>query len=378
MSKFLNKKCDFTTLPEDQYESIYKDTFILTEDLHVLLQLYSKLLDSMEYARKFGVVSSVEKKLCELKISEVTFDKGHIKSMIQCYIKLKDINSAVRLVKNYPDVGISSYITIMNYFLDNDLCVDDFIEKKVMALPMTSEHYHDLVIRGRPMLSKMVKDLITIDDKLFKTISANITHEIVPTVLHSYNLDSTQQDEIQKAIDNYFSRTKLSKKQRENFEYFKRYISINNIDIIIDGANVGYFDNKGNINYSNIINLAQQFLGRKVLIVLNKRHEKDFSKLCYSEHFQIQPFLTYYSERGLYDDMFWLYASITLNIPVITNDKLSNIKSKIGFDVLLQHLETYKFIKLDKFGLIFPPNVMHNDGKYVYLPGEDYTIKIKL
>ena len=200
MSKFLNKKFDFTTLPEDQYESIYKGTFILTEDLHVLLQLYSKLLDSKEYAQKFGVVSSVEKKLCELKIADITFDKGHIKSMIQCYIKLKDINSAVRLVKDYPDVGISSYINIMNYFLDNDLRVDDFIEKKLMALPMTSEHYHDLIIRGRPMLSKMVKDLITIDDKLFKTISANITHEIVPTVIHSYNLDSLNKMKLKKLL----------------------------------------------------------------------------------------------------------------------------------------------------------------------------------
>jgi len=187
-------------------------------------------------------------------------------------------------------------------------------------------------------------------------------------------------------------------KRLSHFQKFKKWLhNINSTNnIIIDGANVGYFNNrpgKGNIiNFSQIETIKQQleYQDYNVVIILHKRHsekmDKQQTKLYKSWKNNI--FLT---PIGINDDFFWLYASLYLSAYIITNDRMRDHQLSINHHKMeiwkKKYIITYDFIQ-NKFQLSFPKiysQTVQNNKNICYIPFIDenktitwYFIQFKL
>jgi hypothetical protein len=96
--------------------------------------------------------------------------------------------------------------------------------------------------------------------------------------------------------------------------------TIGDYNIVIDGANVGFFDNKGKTEEADLSKIDRiiQLLpaGSKPLVVLHKRHLKKNPRKAWN-----QMFLTPYGEN---DDLYWLYFTIAKDCPIVSNDEMKD------------------------------------------------------
>ena len=112
-----------------------------------------------------------------------------------------------------------------------------------------------------------------------------------------------------------------------NWNGFKDFLLTNYIgglDVVIDGANVGYY--KQNFSHARQIDtVVQHFarLGKTILLVLHARH--------FSHHLMpewARPIvkswssILYRANHGMNDDWFWLHAALWGNATVVTNDEM--------------------------------------------------------
>ena len=103
------------------------------------------------------------------------------------------------------------------------------------------------------------------------------------------------------------------------------FIDKNNFNIIIDGANLGYYKNSHPLNQKNIDSCYNYYKnkGFEPLIILHERHRNNYplmKKWIFNK-------CIYFTNYGMNDDCFWLMASLkNENNKVITND---NIKDHI-------------------------------------------------
>ena len=116
-------------------------------------------------------------------------------------------------------------------------------------------------------------------------------------------------------------------------ENFTQFIKNKDYDVIIDGANVGFYrqrpDLGGKINYYQIDKLFNYFSsqGKKVLIVLHQRHNKVNNKIKKIINKWNSSKSIYYTPRGMNDDIFWIYAALyKKECFIVTNDKVRDHK----------------------------------------------------
>ena len=121
-------------------------------------------------------------------------------------------------------------------------------------------------------------------------------------------------------IKNYI--LKNSSTYKKSFKKLDTYLKTNKkIDIIIDGANCGFFFNcrkkKFNIHTLFKIYNSEAFKDVHVVIFLNKSRIKELPNIAFEKYnICITP-------KGINDDLFWLYASIyNKDTLVLTNDVL--------------------------------------------------------
>jgi hypothetical protein len=120
------------------------------------------------------------------------------------------------------------------------------------------------------------------------------------------------------------------KQQWEHFAEFLR--SIGHVDVVIDGANVGKFeqnfvDAPRHVDYNQIDWVVRHFtkMGKKVLLVLHERH---FSPNMMPDKYRPlqegweREKILYKSPRGMNDDWFWLHAAYSDKSLVVTNDEM--------------------------------------------------------
>lgn len=118
--------------------------------------------------------------------------------------------------------------------------------------------------------------------------------------------------------------TKNSKK----FMDFGKYISKMDYNLVIDGANIGFFkkgtDSGKVLDYRQIKIFVEHAIhhGYKPLLVLHSRHNngnevlREIMKVCPNH---------YFTPKGMDDDIFWLYASLMKSdCNLLTNDELRN------------------------------------------------------
>ena len=360
-------KSDFITMNSEDFIQVKK--YVLstkTLQLHILLQLYSKIFDR-------EVSEEIKNSFFDILEGNVFVNKSELKSVIQCLLKLNEINKAIEIIKSNPssDLPLSVYFPLFKILI-KEKKIDPLIFHKMITFKLECYHYSELFKLNDDSIKnvffeKLITDLQTVNEELFNDILMIKKCKIYKCghTLSGFSIRRSDALIIKEMIERFF--VGMTKRQKTNWDAFKEMISKSQFDLIIDGANVGFFNNKGVINYSNIVSMVNKLSDKKILVLMNAKHKKEFDKFGPS----IWTSCIWYSERCLYDDMYWLYASVSLNISVITNDKLSNVKSQLrNNDIfsVLEKIEKYKFIKHDENGLILPPNVIQVVDKHVHIP----------
>ena len=104
-------------------------------------------------------------------------------------------------------------------------------------------------------------------------------------------------------------------------------------DVVIDGANIGYFKQNfafaaNHVDYEQIDWVVRHFsekLGKKVLLVMHNRH---FSKHMLPQKYKglcdswISEGILYKTPPGMNDDWFWMHAALKYKTLVVTNDEM--------------------------------------------------------
>jgi hypothetical protein len=157
-------------------------------------------------------------------------------------------------------------------------------------------------------------------------------------------------------------------KNSKNFTKFVKWINQTEYNLVIDGANIGYYQqgvNSGKIlDYNQIEKMVNKAIsnGYKPLLILHSRHNNGnpvlnkITRLC--SH--------YFTPKGMDDDIFWLYASLMKRgCRILTNDELRN-------HLFYMNLGE-KFIEWKKYNRV-TYNI--NNGNIVFTNPRNYMEKI--
>ena len=155
-----------------------------------------------------------------------------------------------------------------------------------------------------------------------------------------------------------------------------------NNNIIIDGANIGYFNNrpgKGNIiNFKQIETIRQKLIniGYNVIIILHKRHTDKMNEIQ-TKLYKSWGKKIFCTPIKINDDFFWLYASLYLSAYIITNDRMRDHQLSISHHKMdiwkKKYIITYNFNK-NIPQLYFPKNysqTIQNIQNTWYIPFND-------
>ena len=144
-------------------------------------------------------------------------------------------------------------------------------------------------------------------------------------LIKQHALSELQKDTILDTI-----KTKMAHNNPKFLDFIKNIDHISGYTYVLDGANIGYFKHrpdKGNVLSFKNINIVVEYLiskNKKPIIFLNKRHLQTKNK----NNQQIinswkSKNMLYITDRGLNDDWYWLYYSISNSYcKVITNDMM--------------------------------------------------------
>ena len=333
--------------------------------------MYATIIKS--YCSKLEVIKSEKifnkMKLNKIKLKQRTYT--HFIKMyntLQYYDKLLDIY--IQIKSNDIKLLIEDYIYLFDAFFK--LSNIEFANKVLEDMQGNN------ICFNKNNLNKF-KEIFKNND-VFKltTISKKGLCNINKYVLKLIDITAEQRLNMILSFDIEINDNKL-----KLFKKFKKWLyNTKNINVIIDGANVGYFNNrpnKGNIiNFKQIENIRKTLskLGYNIIIILHQRHTQNMNesqKNLYN--FWKNNNSLYCTPIGMNDDIFWLYASLYLSAYIITNDRMRDHK----FNILDNHIQRWKnkyIIKYDfkntKPTLYFPNNysetLQNIDQIYWYFP----------
>lgn len=119
------------------------------------------------------------------------------------------------------------------------------------------------------------------------------------------------------------------------FNEFKQYLSLHKFDIVVDGANVGYYKQNyigapTHVDYFQIDWMIEclRSLGYNPLLILHIRHlnalknshREDYSGIM--KKWKHTYNCIYTTPSGWNDDWFWMYACVKIQCHIITNDEM--------------------------------------------------------
>ena len=341
--------------------------------------MYATIIKS--YCNHLEVVNS-EKFLIKMKENNIKLKQRTYTHFIKMYHQLDDYEKMINLYHEISSKNIKleqyDYIPYFTTFIK----YQDF--KIVHAILKQLEN--NFAIFDTQYLNLFKKIFIQKNIKFLSTnISDNGLCEINKYKLKPLDISPQERINCMITID-----LQIPNKKLLHFQKFKQWLSTDKLsknNIIIDGANIGYFNNrpgKGNkINFSQIQTIKQQLeeLNYNVIIILHQRHcdkmNKKQTKIYKS--WENNVFLT---PIGINDDLFWLYASLLLSAYIITNDRMRDHKLSISYDKMSiwkkKYIITYDIIQ-NKFQLNFPKKysqTIQNINNTWYIPfyNENKTI----
>jgi hypothetical protein len=138
--------------------------------------------------------------------------------------------------------------------------------------------------------------------------------------------------------------------------------------IVVDGANVGFYDlasRKGGvkpvknitgsgINWNNLVKMDRILseAGHRALFVFNERHRQENSKF----NSGTQGISMFFSPRKVNDDLYFAYLAMTLRIPLVSNDDLSDMCLSIDPNIdawIRRNRICYRFEAGDRIGFFY-------------------------
>lgn len=353
----------------------------------------------------------------------------NINTIISIYVNnleyLKDsykIEDIINLISKYDHTLKCQFITIYCYMKDIDksftilqeIKQEFSIFKRKMYLPFIRYYNTN---KCRKYLDNIINDIITYhidlesDDYIIfiKILNNNIYNQLFLNIINyaiSKRIILDDIDESVNIINNNCIRckTKLEKinidtdiyknimdkieievsKKDTKFDAFKAWCNkYKFIDTVIDGGNIGYFNNSKSkfISISQINKLINQLPNKKIKLFLHNRHSKNLTerddqivKLWKKKN------LVYLTKSKINDDYYWLYFTLfqKMNknkINVISNDDIKDHIFKLGHNLryIREEIQTKYEIENYKFKLEYPLNyskVTQISGNHIHLPTE--------
>ena len=144
-------------------------------------------------------------------------------------------------------------------------------------------------------------------------------------------------------------------------------------DTVLDGANVGFFEqgtNSGKVlNFRQIQMFVDKAveMKRKVLLILHERHLRNISATNMDILKDIKKkTISFFSPQGNDDDMYWLYSSIVNpRAKIITNDEMRNHIVNIAAGDMFTEWKKYRRIQ---YNILGGEVVFHMPNKYMDRP----------
>jgi hypothetical protein len=143
---------------------------------------------------------------------------------------------------------------------------------------------------------------------------------------------------------------KISPEILHKFPEIVQSVTVTDCDIVVDGANVGFYDiGSGTpcvLNYlliSRMYDKLKRFGYIKPLFVFNDRHKK-------SLNFNLLDLPKYYTPPNVNDDLFFVYIAMHKGVMVVTNDDLNDMCLSIDErirDWIARHRACYRFTSQD-------------------------------
>lgn len=203
-------------------------------------------------------------------------------------------------------------------------------------------------------LNNKVKDYVShlpTSDPVASLDSNNTINNSSERAAESVANDSTVSADPTKALSE--AREKkfiIPKANEEKWQAFTTWLDTRHVknpfDVIVDGANVGYYKQNfagapTHIDYHQLHAVIESLLhehGRCPILIIHSRHLAEH--MLPQQHSDIQQIrqmiqswrdrdIVYPTPKGFNDDWFWLYATVRFQVPVITNDEMRDHHFKL-------------------------------------------------
>ena len=319
-SKNLKKKINY-----DRKKSIENTNNILIlidslDELNIYISSLTVMLEESTY-------SIIIKKFCELKDIYSAFIYLDKMKKYGLRPKLRTYSPLIKLITEQED--IEKFIYIFNEIEQN----------KIKLLEEDYSRIIYLCVKYKLSIFNIVIETINKYMINFTKPSFNILEQVLiqkPFTPKKIDINKNTKIDLLTHLDKFFSKNN----KKKLIKWLNIYKVSKNITIL-DGANIGYYNNRTNKDINNILNIFQinniitylYNLGYIPLIILHNRHIT-YRTLNNAEQKIIDNWtnknLVYWTPNNTNDDIFWIYGTIYLslytNIYLITNDQLRDHK----------------------------------------------------
>jgi len=390
MNIFRVNKINFDKISVEEYDKI-KDFIInftpsnineMNAILNIFVNISKKEGRNQELIDNFNKIISYASEL----------SPGNITSIVKFWVNNNEFEKAYELLRD-QELSLSANYYFLEALIINDYDLDFtetfmkellikfiFPDDKIITLltlvltDKMKSYIFDYITNRIIVPSNNLWDIIKQKYECHKSTLNNNHCNFCKQKLEYYKLNDYNRENLLDRIERYkFNRqehikNKIVELQKE-WDKFISFIKSNTFDIIIDGANVGMYENKGNFAFSNLQKICNDLSNYKILLIIHIRHKSNMKYLPSNV-------TVYFTPKHMYDDLFWVYASVYYNILAISNDQLSDVKSLIEDEEKLLVFSDNMLCRLDKnLNIIFPKLPIQKNGDYIHIPKSD-TLEI--
>ena len=392
---------DYSTIKIDTLNSIISGLSHLTEwttirNFFTASMLVEELIcDIPKETMKETTITSLIRFYCSPVGGYVEFEK------IQNYIDLMIINGIplktrtfspiFQLAGNVKDIHMTKTFYLQALSNGIKLTADDYINI-FKVINMHSDAYLRKII-----LQDFANNILNMDtchcDKMrliftenmriiidsFGTISPGEDYftRVVDFQMPKFSMSTSTRNGILTQIELYMNKLVRNKGNIQTFGKFKKFIKDFDYNIVLDGANIGFFNQGKNsgkvINFDQIMDFIDYVKSKdyKPLLILHSRHFKNINdndkKIVKSI---MDSGCLFQTPSGMDDDIFWLYSSIYKpGAYLITNDEIRNHV----FYMKLECLQDWKKYHVIKYNC--KDNLVHFNNPSKFIPDTYYDYK---
>lgn len=331
-----------------------------------------------------GMCCNLDDILTEIQSQNADLVEGNKVSLIQIMCHLAKEDEALSYLHTNHITRLGAYVPVLTAYMKRSNLTkvwQVYQEMKEKNVVMKQENYSLLLgwllsnkylIEFDKVLSDMCEAKLVPDKSVWIIISKRFEHfDIsVPTECGlckkcNTKLQVVDVPEARRAMCDI-----LEQKITNNtiWQQFLVTLRNNKYQFVIDGANVGRFNNHGklNVDHKKISMVVSQLGIKKCLVVLHQRHESVITKLTKAN------IIVQTVPKNHDDDWFSLYAALKLNIYLVSNDQGRNHGYMAKCQKELQWWMSYHKVTLavnaNEYNLIFPRNysqcIQKNNGHW--------------